>query len=364
MMSSSVLRVFGGLGLAALLLTGRPASAQILFSGGSYKTPETISPIPAGFGSLGGNYLIPDANRSNPGGLIWLLSRNGGPPTVFANAPDRHYRGGLFLPGSGWGSNSGNFLAVGNTGDNTTGAIDVYSSDGQMTPLVNTADESFTTPALAPGSFGAYGGDVVVGDEANNQVIALTPGGATSVVAANLTIQPFGITFAPSGFGGVGGDLLASDVGSSEIDAIASDGAAFTFANIALKDGQAGLRQMAFSPAGFIPGYGSLLFVSVSGSDFGGGALGDVYGLDGSGNIVVSFRNSLGLTKFDPRGLTFIGNGQLLISDSSDPIYLADASNFAPAVPEASSFTATGIGLLGLGFLMLRAKKRAAKAKP
>ena len=359
----SLAKVFGGLGVAALLLTVRPASAQILFSGGSYRTPETISAIPNGFGTLGGDYLIPDANRGNTGGQIWRVAQSGGPPTTFANAPDRHYRGGVFLPGSGWGSHSGDFLAVGQKGDGTTGAIDVYSSDGQMTALVSTANTSFTTPALAPGSFGAFGGDVVVGDQANNQVVALTPGGTTSVLAGNLAIQPFGLAFAPDGFGAVGGDLLASDNRGSAIAAIASNGTAFTFADVALKAGQTGLRQMAFSPAGFIPGYGSLLFVSVSGSNTGGGTLGDVYGLDGSGNIVVSFRNSLGLTKFDPRGLTFIGNGQLLISDSSDPIYLADASNFAPAVPEASSFTATGIGLLGLGFLMLCAKKRAVKAK-
>jgi hypothetical protein len=57
----------------------------------------------------------------------------------------------------------------------------------------------------------------------------------------------------------------------------------------------------------------------------------------------------LGLQKFDPRGLYFVDNQHLLVSDASDPILLATPDAFQPsAVPEPTTFSLLGIGILGL----------------
>ncbi len=70
-----------------------------------------------------------------------------------------------------------------------------------------------------------------------------------------------------------------------------------------------------------------------------------------------SLKSNLGLTKFDPRGLLFTSGGDLLISDASDPIYLATGSDFnaAAAVPEPATLTMLTIGLAGM--LSLRARR-------
>ena len=113
--------------------------------------------------------------------------------------------------------------------------------------------------------------------------------------------------------------------GEGKIFSVQSDGTESLWTSFALKDHQNGPRQMAFSPDGFIPGYGELLFVSVSGSQFGGGYAGDVLAFDSDGHLVVDLRDDLGLTKFDPRGLYFDGDN-LIISDASDPIWIATSA--------------------------------------
>src|SRR5207245_2803429 len=101
-------------------------------------------------------------------------------------------------------------------------------------------------------------------------------------VAGNLPLAAFGLAFAPQGFGSVGGRLLVGDEGGGLIDAISSNGSVATFGNIPLTPGQRGVRQMAFVPTGF-GDLGGLLLVSVSGSSRGGGTLGSLLALDGSG---------------------------------------------------------------------------------
>jgi hypothetical protein len=176
--------------------------------------------------------------------------------------------------------------------------------------------------------------------------VAVTPAG-TATILALLPFQPFAVAFAPSGFGALGGRLFTSDTFGDQIVSIAPDGTVTPFANIPLLAGQTGLRQIEFSPPGFIEGYGSLLFVSVSGSPSGGGTLGDVLALDSGGQIVARLRPDLGLEKFDPRGLYFIDSQNLLVSDSSDPILLITPAGFQ-VVPEPSTLVLFGLGLAGL----------------
>jgi hypothetical protein len=229
-----------------------------------------------------------------------------------------------------------------------------YASDGTrntFVPGVPTFQPS--QPVLAPAGFGTFGGELIVANSAGREVIAFTPSGTPTVIASPF-VSPFGLAFAPTGFGGQGGSLFVSNGAGNQIDIVRGDGTFSPFATIPLLPGQTALRQLAFAPAGFIPGFGSLLFVSVSGSASGGGTLGDILGLDSNGTIVTSLRSNLGLTKFDPRGMLFTSGG-LLISDASDPIYLATSSDFlAPSVPEPTTLTMFTIGLIGM--LSLRAR--------
>jgi hypothetical protein len=330
---------------------GPSTSAFVLFSSSpDYRTPETISQAPANFGAFAGDYFIPDINRNALGGHIWAVPNAGGPPTSFAVNNDYISLGGLFLPATGWGANSGRYLTSGaaQVGNGFSGTLYTYDATGARSTFAIVPNGDFSQPRIAPAGFGAYAGQLIVPNISTNQVLAFNPAGTASTVAS-LSVSPFGLAFAPSNFGRLGGDLFVSSTrGGNTIDAITPDGTVTTFATIPLKPGQTGLRQLEFSPdANFLPGQGELLFVSVSGSDQGGGTLGDVYALDADGDIVASLRADLGLTKFDPRGLLFISDDQLLISDSSDPIYLAQATAFR-AVPEPTGLVLAGVCVAGV----------------
>ena len=87
--------------------------------------------------------------------------------------------------------------------------------------------------------------------------------------------------------------------------------------------------------------------------------MGDVVAVDATGNTVASLRVIEDLTKFDPRGLLITSNGELLVSDTSDPIILATAADFIPgrlanAVPEPLTATLLIVGLGILRFARLR----------
>lgn len=358
-------------GLAALAAVSGPgaARAQVVapittISSGSYVTPETISQAPAGFGAYGGNYFIPDFNASQPGGAIWEIPPTGGPPTQFSTVPVGNARGGLFLPDTGWGANSGQFLTVGPTyepgGINETGVSQVftYGPTGTASLFLQTAG-SFGQPQIAPAGFGTYGGQLIVPSGATsttpNEIQAISPSGGVSVVATT-PILPFGLAFAPSGFGAYSGQMFVSSGGDGQIVVVGADGTVTPFANIPLLSGQPSLFEMAFSPAGFLPGQGPLLFVSVRGSLNGGGTLGNVDVLNSSGQIVADLRTDLGLTAFDPRGLFFPDSGHLIVVDASDPVLSVLPSAFQ-TVPEPGSVVLFGVGF-GLAGLLLARKAR------
>lgn len=351
------------LGLAALAATAPPAAAGpvTVFSGSPlYRTPETISPAPDGFGTFGGQYFVPDFNRGLPDGQLWVVPQAGGPPTSFATIPGINARGGLFLPGVGWGAASGHFLAAGPvyTGGVESGVsrLVTFAPDGTPGVFLE-ADGSFAQPRIAPAGFGAAGGGLVVANARFNNILTVSPGGAVGVLAAT-PISPFGLAFAPAGFGALGGQLFASSSNSGQIVAVAADGTITPFANIPLLPGQTSLFQMEFSPAGFLPGHDELLFVSVRGSRAGGGVLGDLVALDETGRVVARLRSDLGLAKFDPRGLYFIDNQQLLVSDTSDPILLFGPPALQQAVPGPPGAVLAAVGLASAGLYRLRHRRR------
>jgi hypothetical protein len=326
-----------------VMLVAESRAGIAIFSSGM-KIPETISEAPDGFGNLGGQYLIPDSRNNT----IWLVPHGGGAPSVFANDPSPRIPGGVFLP-DGWGVNSGKYLSVFETAN--ADGVKLYDSSGVATVFA-TGGFQFTTPAIAPAGFGGFSGNVFITGQTGivyrlDSQANLTPFAGPG----DFSVRFFGIAFAPAGWGAAGGEMLVSDAISGKIDAIDASGNLTNFVNLADVNPAFGLRQMAFAPAGFLPGFNeSLLFVSESGSGGGGGTLGDVLALDSSGEIVAQLRTDLGLSKFDPRGLLFPGDGTLLISDTSDPIRVADASAFQPptAVPEPSSMAILACGLMAL----------------
>jgi len=337
------------LAIVGLALIRDCAAADIKIFSPGMTLPETISLAPTGFGAYGGSYFIPDADNGN----IYVVPPSGGSPGILATDSLDTVSGGLFLPAN-WGANAGNFATVGYL--EQTGRIYTYDATGASSLFKEVQNTTYITPMIAPNGFGSYGGNMLITADGQRGLVSLAPDGTVTTIVQNLSIRPFGLAYAPAGFGAVGGMVLVSSSVSGDILAVAASGTTSAFGTIPLVGpDQSGLRQMAFSPAGFLSGYGSLLFVSVTGSDAGGGTLGDVVALDGSGNIVADLRQDLGLTKFDPRGLLFDDQGDLFISDASDAILLATAADFQLAgVPEPATLALAACALAVLGLVRLR----------
>jgi hypothetical protein len=343
---------------ASLLGICRTAAAVVVFSQGML-TPETISQVPDGFGTYGGSYFVPDAARSNPDVSlhnIWIVPQGGGAPSVFSSGNPETFLGGLFLPPQ-WGAagDAGKFAVTTNTGNG--GAVFIYDSDGTRRLLAAVQDTGqLNQPQIAPADFGIFGGDLIA--PGFRTIYAITPGGDALIVARDPLIEAgFGAAFAPANFGALGGNLFVSNIfgGGGGLAMVNADGSVMQFATVPVACESCGGRQLTFGPPGFIPGFGTLLYVSISGSATGGGTLGDIFALDFDGTIVADFRQDLGLTKFDPRGMLFTSDGNLLISDTSDPILLATAADFRIfGAPEPSAVALLGIGLAALGFIRRR----------
>lgn len=312
-----------------------------IFSSG-YSLPETITPVPAGFGGYGGGYFVDDLGGTSGNSTTWYVGAGGGAPTAVATSAglstgQSFWRGGTFLP-AGFGSVGGQYLIA------TAYGLSTMNAAGQVTPFINTGPGTntvftgVTTPMFAPPTFGGHGGTLYVTAQTTNYsglgaVFSVTPGGVAQPFAY-LPGNPYGIAFAPSKFGAVGGDMLVSDSNSGKLYAISPGGAVSLFANLPFYS-PGGLRQMAF--AGSDMGqYSGDLFVSISASSFGGGKLGSVVALNGAGDIVGTLLLGTEINAFDPRGITFIGNGNFLVSDASDPLYIASKADIV-TVPEPAT---------------------------
>lgn len=349
--------------LLAACAAACPLQAQVTLFSGGYVVPENINVAPASFGVHGGEFFINDQGRaSNANTRIYTVSTFGGAPNVFDASPPALAYGALFLPSTGWGSNSGHYLTVGSNNEyNPTGQVYTYDADGNRTTFFTTPfgpSAFFAQVALAPSTFGANAGKLIITDM-DNGLVVLDSAASLTTFAGNLGFTPFAISFAPSDFGAFGNMAFTDDIAGGGITSLDADGNIRMFATVNLKTGQSGLRQIAFAPSGFLPGVNEpLMLVSVSGSRIGGGTLGDILAFDPSGNQVASLRSDLGLTKFDPRGMYFLSNGNLLVNDASDPILTLTPSAFAVAVPEPSALAALlTSGVIGAGFVLRRRRR-------
>jgi hypothetical protein len=348
--------------LGALPIVTFADAVTVLATG--FTTPETITAVPAGFGSLGGNLMIPDVGAN----ALYTIPVSGGTPTLFASGVSGN--GGVFLP-ENFGSLGGDFLVSAPTSG--PGIIAVNSAGGQTIVPEPSSFAATGGDIVAPSGFGSVAGDALIAGENgggfdDGVIMALNPTGTLSQFAplgaggSSGYLLPFGLGFAPAGFGSVGGDLLVTDGASGTIYAVDSSGNVSVFANVAvptLSGGAiAGLRQFAFAPAGFGP-YGGDLFVSVSGSQFGGGTSGSVDVLNSAGALVAVLLQGAVGSPFDPRGLYFASDNQLLIADTDPSILSAPPSAFTAATPEPSSMLPLALGFAGI----LAASRRARKAR-
>jgi hypothetical protein len=347
------------LALLAACVFEAPALGLEIFAVGM-DTPETISVAPDGFGDFGGQLFVPDPGPAGPEGpvagdsKVWTIDPQGGPVSFFSALPEGlglGFRGGMFLPPD-FGPFGGQYITVG------VREITAWDERGQDTPYVTTDTIFFddrvfrrlVTPVIAPNGFGQQAGKLFVSYlvediSDNGGVLAIEPNADVSHFATpsvsdffdpqfpDNVFEPFGLAFAPSNFGNFGGQLLASDSRSHNIAAIAADGTFAPFAKVPLEPGQEFLRQMAVSPDGF-GNLGDLVFVSVAGSEQGGGALGSVHAIDARGEVVASLNAGDGIARLDPRGLTFTEDGRLFISDASmGRVYRASPSDFDILAP-------------------------------
>ena len=270
--------------------------------------------------------------------------------------------GGTFMP-SGTGTLSGDYLAFGQTppSDNLANATIYTLSSASGTPTLFYTDTSgysqYQVPVVAPAGWGAVGGDVLVpeGNYPGNgntfvaTIEALSPDGQLSTFATLPDSDAgFGTLFAPAGFiPGTSGDvLLVSDYYNGNIYWVGPDGSFNLFTTVPLSAGQVGLRQMAFAPAGF-GSYGGDLFISVSGSNYGGGTYGEVEAINSAGQVVGVITEGTVNAPFDPRGLYFANSDQLLIADS-DPSILAATPAAVTPTPEPGSAVLVMLGMAGL----------------
>jgi hypothetical protein len=368
--TASLLPALGTLSLTLLAATP-PASAIQLFAEGM-QTPESLSEIPEGFGTLGGNYFAPDFRTDD----IWLIPKTGGTATSFVKIPGAlSILNGVFLPNN----YGGKYIVAGDEPEKATlwqvdenGVVSVFA----QLDVPNFTDLGrFVTPAIAPNGFSQVSGNDLfvtgqnylegVPGSDRKGVYQVTPTGVVTafVEKSRSEWNPWGLAFAPADFGSFGGYMFVGDATFNRIYAIDNTGNVTIFADVPLLPGQGFVAQIGFSPTSFLDIGEPILFVSVTGSVGGGGTLGSILAYDSTGTP----REELfvDLDKFDPRGFLFTDDNQMLINDASDPTYVATRDDFVPfnrgvSVPEPSSLLGFGIAI-GLGALLTKREKTQAK---
>lgn len=384
----------------ACVVCGRSFTAravEVYTSGLTF--PETLSQAPDGFGSYVGDYFVPDPGAQK----LWWISQGTGTAVEFADfatfGPKVQPMGGVFLPDSGWGNQSGNFLTVAGNADNLPPApglgppAEMYTTtpSGDTSLLVKLTGNELGAPFMisprvarfVPDTFGsgAYAGQLSITDfqggvhlfqplvQPNDSLLfsseVLYDHNRPDISGTALDINPWDAAVAPVDFGSVGGTMLVSDSKSGRIISVDENGNVAPFTTISLLAGQTGLRNFEFGPADFLSPLGisgQQLFVSVTATNGNvSGICGDVLALDSSGNVVASLRTIDNLDKFDPRGMLF-GGDQLLVCDTSDPIVIAVSQDFREGrlgnVPEPSSLAMSlGAAVVCIGVAACRRRK-------
>jgi hypothetical protein len=145
--------LISGLLFAALSMVAYADSVVTVFSSG-YMAPETITPVPAGFGTSGGTLLVPDKIAN----ALYTMPADGGAPTLFANGVGGN--GGAFLPSS-FGAFGGDYLATANIGGPQIVAVN--GTGGQTTITVPSTDFATGGAVVAPAGLGSVAGDALIG---------------------------------------------------------------------------------------------------------------------------------------------------------------------------------------------------------
>ena len=355
--SRNVIRA-ASIGLVAAVATGIASHARaattVFSTGGGLMLPETIIAAPSSI-LPGGGYVIPDASIGFKGpGQLFTVPLTGGTPTQLTNFGTNFFPIGAAVLPSSYGALAGRLIVTGEAVGNQ-GAIDAISASGAATTLFTSpAAAQFTSAVVAPTSFGTAGGKLLIGDSSGG-ISALAANGSGVIPFATVSgLDTFGLAFAPSGFGAVGGDLIATDGASGKLYSVTPTGVATLFATVSVPaiTSNAGLRQLAFAPAGYGV-YGGDLFLSVSGSSQGGGSLGEIVVLDGSGHQVAVFDQGTTVNPLDPRGLYFVDSNDLLASNGDPEIDRITPTSFV-GVPAPGALACLLPALALLGWTRLR----------
>ncbi|MFZ5832782.1 MAG: hypothetical protein ACOY3P_22070 [Planctomycetota bacterium] len=376
--------------LSIVLQLWNVAQGVEVYSGGM-TIPLMITQAPDSFGTFGGDYIVPDPGVV----LLWRVPQAGGAPLTFADLQSlgSEFRptDTIFLPDTGWGEQSGRMLMVAGNPNNLPPSLglgppgDIYTFGPDGAPqhlakldgvdlgapfMISPRDTRFVPLGFGSGSKSGWlsvtdyqGGflllqpQVQLDNSLRFHSELLYDHNNPAVAGTALDVNPWGSAFAPAGFGNFGGRVLLADCFTGDIIAVDENGNAEAFTSVPLLDGQAGLRNLEFGPPDFlldslgIPG--QQLFVSVAKSTV---PYGDVLALDSNGQVVASLRVMHSLPAFNPRGLLFTADNQLLVCDLVDPVVLAQPDDFVRGryanVPEPSVLA------MLVGFVMVYAIRR------
>jgi hypothetical protein len=131
--------------------------------------------------------------------------------------------------------------------------IILISADGRARPFATLPAGAFPS-GITFDSVGRFGHRLLVTDrgKVRTAVLAIDCTGGVRVITTQAPRMEGGIAVAPASFGGFGGDLVAPDEGSGRVYAIAPDGAVVTLAESGQPvGGDIGVESTGFVPPGF-----------------------------------------------------------------------------------------------------------------